>query len=97
MGQNVNAGAFKSTAIGQGADSSGAQRGVAIGHNATVNTDDVGRIAVNQLVFGGSRDTIADADLNNSEVTIELDETNSAFRLRAKDSAGTVREATIAW
>lgn len=62
-----------------------------------MQTKFVARIASNQLVFGGSRDTIADADLNNSELTVELDETNSAFRLRGKDSGGTIREATIAW
>lgn len=70
---------------------------VVIGSGTSVSVANGGRIGVDQLVFGGSRDTFVDADLNNEELTIELDETNSAFRLRGKDSTGTVQEATVAW
>lgn len=86
----------QSIAIGEFA-SANASGAFVVGSDEIVSTANVGRIGVDQLVYGGTRDTIADADLNNGELTVELDETNSAFRLRGKDSGGTVREATIAW
>jgi hypothetical protein len=92
-GDNAN-GATQATAIGYSSTATG-HRSVAI--NGSVSTDGAGRIGVDQLVFGGSRDTVADGDLNAGEVTVELDEANGAFRLRGKDSGGTVREATVAW
>lgn len=97
--------------VGQGIDTRNTNQAAALGHNVTISalggvgigsgvtvaTAGVGRIGVDQLVFGGSQDTIADADLNNGEMTVEMDEANSAFRLRGKDSTGNIREATIPW
>ena len=70
---------------------------MALGENTQVGVSGVTRIGYEQVVLPALRDTIPDADLNNSELTVELDESNSAFRLRGKDSGGVVREATIAW
>lgn len=85
-------------AIGEGATTdSNLTNPIIIGHSANISVDNAARIATQQLVFGGTRDTMPDANLNNGELTVELDETNAAFRLRGKDSGGVVREATVAW
>lgn len=94
-----------SVAIGAKAEAiSDAERAVAIGAGTTVETPGVTRIgdgsatnAPDQLVFTAEQDTIADGDLNNGEMTVEMDEANDAFRLRGRDSTGTIREATIPW
>ena len=99
-GASIDSTAAQAIAIGWGATiGANADGAVAIGKGCTVNTAEVARIGgrVSQLVFKAVRDTIADADLNNSELTIELDETNAAFRLRGKDSNGNIQEATVAW
>jgi hypothetical protein len=96
IGHNASTAGDYQTAFGDSTTVS-ARRGIALGADTTVATQDVCRVGVEQLVHGGTRDTIADADLNNGELTVELDESNSAFRLRGKDSGGTIREATIAW
>jgi len=95
VGNGAKAPSNNATALGQGTIARTAA--VAIGSNTTVNTTGVARIGSDQLVFGGTLDTIADADLNNGEVTVELDEANGAFRLRGKDSNGTIQEATISF
>lgn len=96
VGRSTSVTANYATAIGDGTSATG-WRSAVIGYNASVDTDDVARIATDQLVFGGTRDTLADTGLNNGELTVELDETNAAFRLRGRDSGGTIREATVAW
>jgi hypothetical protein len=68
---------------------------ISIGQTTSVSTQGVSRMGADQFVFSGVRDTISDADLNTNELTVELDEANSAFRLRGKDSTGTVQEATV--
>jgi hypothetical protein len=77
---------------------------IAIGPETTVDTPNVARIGdgssatgPNQLVFTAEQDTVTDGDLNSGEMTVEMDEADDAFRLRGKDSNGTVREATIPW
>lgn len=62
-----------------------------------MNNQDAARVGGDQLVFGGSRDTVPDTDLSNGELTVEMDEGAGAFRLRGRDSTGTLREATVAW
>jgi len=110
LGSNAVADSEDAFAFGVGADATAtgahamgrdtvasANDAIAIGRSVTTATANVSRIGGAQFVFGATRDTIADADLNNGEMTAELDESNSAFRLRGKDSSGTVREATVAW
>lgn len=82
---------FRSIAIGSQSQTTGTDS-VAIGDGATLSTDDLARIGTNQLVFGGVRDTISDSNINNSEITIEIDERTDSSRLfsRLKDSGGTV-------
>lgn len=87
---------FRGTAIGPQTTATH-DPSVAIGHTSTAPVVNSAHISMDQLVFGGIQDTVPDADLNNGELTAELDETNSAFRLRGKDSGGTIREAKIAW
>jgi hypothetical protein len=77
---------------------------IGIGARTTVSTSNVARIGdgsvsqgPEQLVFTAKQDTIGDDSLNNGEMTAEMDEANDAFRLRGKDSNGTIREATIPW
>jgi hypothetical protein len=94
-----------SIAIGAEAEASGdGIRAVAIGSGTTVETAGVARIgdgssddSPDQLVFTAEKDTIDDGNLNNGEMTAEMDEANDAFRLRGRDSEGTIREATIPW
>jgi len=100
--ENVTASNGATVVIGQGAEANGADGAVLIrpgqpGTTEVINTSGLARISTDQLAFGGVRDTVADADLKNSELVVELDEANSSFRLRGKDSTGTIREATIAW
>jgi hypothetical protein len=70
---------------------------IAIGSGVSVDTQGVARIGESQLVFSAVQDTIADADLNNSEVTIDIDETGSQFIIRAKESDGTVVTGTVGY
>jgi len=62
----------------------------------SVSTDDVMRLASRQLVvpaFNGG--TIADADLNNQEVTVEANSAEDALTFRYKTSGGTVKTGTV--
>lgn len=95
IGENADS-TLDSVVIGQ-ATAANAQNVVAIGRNAEVGNEGGGRITVDQLVYGATQDTFANADLNNGEMTIDADEANSQFILRYKDSNGTVQTATIAW
>jgi len=77
---------------------------IAFGAGTSVGTPKVARIGdgsvsegPDQLVFTATQDTIADGDLNNGEMTAEMDESAGAFRLRGKDSNGNIREATVPW
>jgi hypothetical protein len=77
---------------------------VAIGAETLVETPDIARIGdgsaargPDQFVFTAQKDTINDGDLNNGEMTVEMDEANDAFRLRGRDSEGKIREARIPW
>jgi len=92
-----NAGdADKAVSIGYSTSVLG-ESSVALGSGAVVNNNSVARIGTDQLIFGGTRDQAPDSALENGELLVEMDETNNAFRLRGKDSGGTVREATVAW
>ncbi|WP_121822871.1 hypothetical protein [Halostella salina] len=85
-------------AIGSGSEvTKGATEAIAIGSGTTVGTPGLARIGADQLVFGGTRDTVTDSNLQNGELTVEMDESAGAFRLRGKDSNGNVREATVPW
>lgn len=110
IGEN-SAANLRSTALGNNADASANARcvlvgsnttttvnnGIAIGDGASIDTADGARIECNQMVWGGVQGHIADADLNNEELTVEADETNSQMIIRYKDSAGTVQTSTVAW
>lgn len=93
IGRRASANGF-STAIRNGTTTT-APGALALGQNVMVGTGDLGRIGVEQLVFGGQQNTIADADLANGELTIEADEATSQFKIRYKDSSGTVQTGTI--
>lgn len=95
IGKSSN-GSDNSVVIGYSASATGGGA-VAIGKHTSVATAGVGRIGVNQLAFGGVQDTLADADLNNSELTLDIDETNSQFIIRAKTSGGTVVTGTVGY
>jgi hypothetical protein len=107
MALGYDASAYEPHSVALGAFSECVQNGersVAIGTGTTVITPGVARVgdgsatnAPDQLVFPATQDTIADADLNNGEMTAEMDESAGAFRLRGKDSNGNIREATVPW
>lgn len=85
-------------AISIGADSRARKSGsISIGAGTTINESDVARIGSDQLVFSGVSGTMPDASLNNSEITLEIDEANSQFVIRGKDSSGTVITGTVAY
>jgi hypothetical protein len=105
IGRECSVSGSDSVAVGANAEvTSGAERSIAFGTGTTVETSGVARIGdgsgtngPDQLVFTAEQDTIADDDLNSGEMTVEMDEANNAFRLRGKDSEGTIQEATISW
>jgi len=96
IGPSASAGGSNAVALGSSASASSSGE-IAIGPSAGLGVANAAHVAADQLVFGGTRDTASDADLSNGEMTVEIDEANSAFRLRGKDSTGTVREATVPW
>lgn len=111
LGRNAIASGYRSMALGRGSEANtdyavtigdvataSAQNALVTGRNETVATANVARIGQNQLVFGGNDGgTIANADLNNGEITIEFDEANTQFIIRGKDSSGTVQTATVTY
>lgn len=96
IGQDSNAdgSSLNSIAIGDTATTS-ATGAVSIGGSTSVGTANVGRVGVDQLVFGAVQDTLADANLNNSELTLDIDETNGQVIARLKNSAGAVKQSTV--
>lgn len=96
VGDSATASGQFSTSAGRFSEAT-ARGAVAIGERTSMSLEYGGRIGVNQLVFGGVAGTIADADLNNQEITVEADEANSNMIIRYKDSTGVVQTATITW
>lgn len=96
VGQGSNAAGFFSIAIGENAKADGSES-IAIGSSTTyVATDYTARIGTKQTVIGAvDGGQIADADLNNSELTFELDEANSNIVFRVKNSSGTVKTGKV--
>lgn len=100
IGNNVSVSDGTQDSIVIGTDSSidnGAFGSVVLGRFSSVAVDNVARIGTDQTVFGGTQDTLPDGNINNGELLVELDEGTGAFRLRGRDSTGTLREATVAW
>lgn len=64
--------------------------------NTVVNTQGIARMSPNQLVFGASSGgTIANADLNNQELTVQANSAEDGLVFRYKTSGGTVKTGTV--
>lgn len=96
IGRNSVSDGQDSVAIGHEA-SANSSDSIAIGPDATSDTSGLCVIGADQLLFGGEKDTVDDADIPDGYLTVELDESNGAFRLRGRDSDGTLREASVSW
>jgi len=85
-------------AVGYNASATGF-KSVAIGPNCSTDENNVARISgdVDGVIMGTSEFTVGDADLNNEEMTIQIDESAGAFRLVARDSNGTIQSANVSW
>lgn len=103
IGRNASADSSTATltgiAIGDGAtiNSFG---GIAMGQSRTVQTAGNARIGdpeQGQTSITGLNGNIADADLQNQDLCIDIDEANTQFVIRAKDSTGTVVTGTVAY
>jgi hypothetical protein len=93
VGDGASARNNSSVAVGPGANAAAAG-GIAIG-DANVNNAGAARVGGDQLVFGGARDTVPDADLAPNDMTVEIDEASGVFRLRGKNSNGNIIEGTV--
>lgn len=104
IGRDTSAGIGTSNyvgiAIGQGASITG-NGGIAIGANRDVVTTGNVRIGnrteASQTSITATLGNIADADLQPGDFCVGIDETNTQFVLRAKDSSGTVVSGTVGY
>lgn len=78
--------------IGGSATATGA---VAVGSGSSIGVAGGGRVGVDALTFGAVSGTFANADLNASEVTFEIDEANSNLVFKVKNSTGTVKTGSV--
>lgn len=72
-----------------------ANNSVAIGANTS--TAKAGEVVIggDQVRFGATQGTLANSDLNNGQITFEIDEANTQIVIKAKDSGGTVTTGTV--
>ena len=94
IGHNSDVGATLGVSIGENATVL-ENGGLAFGPGATVETAGTAHINVDQLRFGAVEGTIPDAELDAQELTVEADEDNSEFKIRYKDSGGTIQTGSI--
>lgn len=95
VGKDAHTQSGNATAVGNGADATGLNS-TALGAGATMA--DSGGIALggDQLCIPVTDSTVSNAEMENGEAVLDLDEAGNALDIRVKDSTGTVRTGSIA-
>lgn len=96
VGFGAEAGGYQ-LALGNNATATTAGNAIALGPGVTTQANGQAKIGADQLTWQTKNAQVADADLDNTEMTIDADETNGQFVFRYKDSTGTVKTATMSW
>jgi hypothetical protein len=96
LGNQTKATAGNSVALGRGAESLSSDS-ISAGINTITNTSDVCRVGLSQFVQGAKPGgTIANADLNNQEMTMNANSAEDQMIIRYKTSGGTVKTGSVA-